>query len=102
MQRRDGTGGDRGHSHVGALIASQTQDVFDAAKVSDHAEAWFTVLAKGLDDAVIAMPVGVVGLKRRHQLGIYTNPGMRVKASFAFDSGREDVRHESVYTDLDD
>jgi hypothetical protein len=45
--------------------------------MSDDAESRFTVLAKGFDDAVVAMTVGVVGLKRR--LGIYIKIGERVR-----------------------
>jgi hypothetical protein len=42
--------------------------------VGDHTESRFTVLAEGFDDAVVAVTVGLVGLERRHQLGIYTKP----------------------------
>jgi hypothetical protein len=83
MQRRDGAGGDRGDFDIGSLIPSQTQDVFDAAEMSDHAESRLTILAEGFDDAVVAVPVGIVGLERRHKLGIYTNQSARVNLYLA-------------------
>src|ERR1017187_1076499 len=82
MQGRDGAGGDRGDFDVRSLIPSQTQDVFDAAEMSDHAESRFTVLAEGFDDAVVAVTVGVVGLERCHQLGIYNKTGTCVNGYF--------------------
>ena len=50
--------------------------------MSDHAESRFTVLAEGFDDAVVAVTVGVVGLERRHQLGIYTKANACVNGYF--------------------
>jgi hypothetical protein len=50
--------------------------------MSDHAEARFTVLAEGFDDAVVAVTMGVVGLERCHQLGIYNETGTRVNDYF--------------------
>src|ERR1039457_3206955 len=81
MQGRDGAGGDRGDLDVRSLILSQTQDVFDAAEVSDHAESRFTVLEEGFDDARVAVAVGLIGFERCHQLGIYTKASALVNGS---------------------
>src|ERR1035437_6929983 len=104
MQGRDGAGGDRGDFDVRSLILSQTQDVFDAAEGSGHAESRFTVsaesddaespftvLAEGFDDAVVAVAVGLIGLERCHQLGIYTKTSALVKGSFYGISDRKSV-----------
>src|ERR1017187_3785843 len=82
MQGRDGAGGDRGDFDARWFILSQTKDVFAPAEVSDHAESRFTVLAEGFDDAVVAVAVGLIGLERCHQLGIYTKTSALVKGSF--------------------
>src|ERR1035441_3714779 len=100
MKCGDGTGGERGDLDVCALVSGQTQDVFDAAEVSDHAESRFTVLAEGLDDAVVAVTVGVVGLERSHQLGIYNTSSTPVNANF-IELGQVKHGHDSVYTVLD-
>ena len=78
MQRGDAAGSDRGDFDIASFIPSQTQDIFDAAEMSDHAESRLTVLTEGFDDAVVAVPVGIVGLELSHQLGIYTKMCARV------------------------
>ena len=98
MQGSDGARGDRGDFDVGSLILSQTQDIFDAAEVSDHAESRFTVLAEGFDDAVVAVAVGLIGLKRRHQLRIYTTMHTSVKSGY-YGLSRSSVLSDYVYTD---
>jgi hypothetical protein len=50
--------------------------------VSDHAESRFAIPAEGLDDAVVAVAVRLVGLKGSHQLGIYTKTRAGVNGYF--------------------
>jgi hypothetical protein len=85
MHRRDGARGDRRDFDVGSLIPSQTQDVFDAAEVGDNAESGLAVLSEGFDDAVVSVAVGIIGLERRHQLGIYTKIKALVKGQLWWD-----------------
>ena len=65
--------------------------------MSDHADSRFTVLAKGLDDAVVSVPVGIVGLERGHQLGIYTKLGTWVNTYFSGEQRRNQPGKLGIY-----
>ena len=49
----------------------KAKDVLDAAQMSQDPEARFALLAEGLDDTVVAPPMGLEGLQRRNELRIY-------------------------------
>jgi len=63
VESGDGSGTDGRDRQSGALLLMQTQNIFDAAEVSQHANARPAVLAEGFDDAVIAAAVRLIGLE---------------------------------------
>jgi hypothetical protein len=54
----------------GALTLDQTQHVLGSPQMNQYAQAWLAVLAKGLDDAVIASSVRLISLEGSHGLRI--------------------------------
>jgi len=66
MQGGDGARAERRDFDVRTPILSQAQDLFDATQVGHYAESRLAILAEGLDDAVVAVAVGLVGLEGRH------------------------------------
>ena len=55
----------------GAFLLVKAEDILDAAEVSQDPEVRFALFAERLDDAIVAEPMGLVRLKRRHVLRIY-------------------------------
>jgi hypothetical protein len=47
------------------------QDIFDAAQVSEDAQAGLTILAEGFDDAIVGDAMRLIALEGGHQLRIY-------------------------------
>ena len=60
------------------LLLMELEDIVEASEMGEDAETGFAVLAKGLDDAVVADAEGRVGLQGSHILRIgdvaLTNP----------------------------
>ena len=107
VESGDGPGADRGEVKGDrVLFLVKFEDIVDAAEMGEDADGGFAVITVGLDDAVVADAVGLIGLERRHAFRIHhtQRPSTMVLVYYCLSilyylhSATGEAAHVSVYT----